>query len=110
MNVLFQMVLIGIITVLIAFVMYMALRLHPQPVQRGSKLAHFTIPVLSPFASVVGTIFCSDSVACSHCDCHKVEHETSAVGSKTVISGLAISAVLVYFLVARRYPRTNLIQ
>jgi len=62
-TVLLQMVLIGIITVLIAFVMYMALQPHPQPVQRGSKLAHFTIPVLSPFASVVGTVFRSSSVA-----------------------------------------------
>ncbi|KAJ7076451.1 hypothetical protein B0H15DRAFT_955619 [Mycena belliarum] len=53
---------------------------HAGPTARGHKLpAHFTIPILSPFTSVV-------------------EHETSVIGSKTLAIFALVLAGLAYFM------------
>ncbi|KAL0571338.1 hypothetical protein V5O48_010620 [Marasmius crinis-equi] len=52
---------------------------NPRHDPRSRSFTHFTIPVLSPFASVV-------------------EHETSAIGARTIAAVSAVLATLVYFM------------
>jgi hypothetical protein len=60
----------------VGFVFYHAIYSHSHP---KSGAWHFTIPILSPFTSVV-------------------EHESSVIGSKTIAFGGSIMAMLAYFM------------
>lgn len=74
-------ILIGVLVLFAAalfFVYVTSAPLNPRNDPRGKSFAHFTIPILSPFASVV-------------------EHETSTVGAKTILSISMVFATLVYF-------------
>ncbi|KAK1223468.1 hypothetical protein PQX77_013657 [Marasmius sp. AFHP31] len=64
---------------------------NPRHDPRSKSFAHFTIPILSPFASVV-------------------EHETSAIGTRTIAAVSTVLAILVYFMFRHwmqnaRHPR-----
>ncbi|KAF7972726.1 hypothetical protein HWV62_41547 [Athelia sp. TMB] len=74
--------LLGFLAFLMAAVSYLihatSKQCVPQP-SRWTLPSHFTIPILSPFASVV-------------------EHETSVLGAKAIIACAALAAVLAYFM------------
>ncbi|CCM04493.1 uncharacterized protein FIBRA_06673 [Fibroporia radiculosa] len=75
-----EMLVVALIACLVAFVcaiMYMHVRSLDQRASRWSVPTHFTIPILSPFASVV-------------------EHETSVIGNRLLAVGAAIFAILAY--------------
>ncbi|KIY71335.1 hypothetical protein CYLTODRAFT_346084 [Cylindrobasidium torrendii FP15055 ss-10] len=71
--------LFATIALLCLLVVYMGLRYNePKPKHHHWLLpSHFTIPILSPFTSVV-------------------EHETSALGAKVIIPSVMVSALLFY--------------
>ncbi|GLB45218.1 hypothetical protein LshimejAT787_2001230 [Lyophyllum shimeji] len=70
--------LLGLVAVLLVLVIYLATHYTRQSTARTPS--HFTIPILSPFTSVV-------------------EHETSVVGSKTIALVLVVIAVLSYVFI-----------
>ncbi|KAF9078379.1 hypothetical protein BDP27DRAFT_1309500 [Rhodocollybia butyracea] len=74
-------ILMGILFLFTLFMLisHISLAHKPSRAGRGSQWAHFTIPILSPFASVV-------------------EHEVSVIGSRTITSVCLIIAGLAYFL------------
>ncbi|KAG6908944.1 hypothetical protein DXG01_002723 [Tephrocybe rancida] len=75
-------ILLGFIAMLITLVVYLSASHNPP----RNTPAHFTIPILSPFTSVV-------------------EHETSIIGSKTIALFLLIVAALSYLAIRIRFWR-----
>ncbi|TFK64239.1 hypothetical protein BDN72DRAFT_901721 [Pluteus cervinus] len=75
----------GLILCILAFGVIFAYTSQRQPPPKGGwRPTHFTIPILSPFASVV-------------------ENETSVIGSKTLIACFIAFLCMVYFLIRKRY-------
>ncbi|KAE9406567.1 hypothetical protein BT96DRAFT_987406 [Gymnopus androsaceus JB14] len=73
-------ILLGFILIITFSMLFSQLSLvHSPPSGRQAQWAHFTIPILSPFASVV-------------------EHEVSVIGSKTITAIFLIIACLAYLL------------
>jgi uncharacterized membrane protein YidH (DUF202 family) len=74
------------------------------PATRGRKVpAHFTIPIFSPFTSVVRTIlFLFSQLVFTT---RQVEHETSVIGSKTLAVFALILAGLAYFVFRHWFAR-----
>ncbi|KIY49721.1 hypothetical protein FISHEDRAFT_57981 [Fistulina hepatica ATCC 64428] len=68
------MILVAVVLILFTVVICFAVQRKPE---RNRSFAHFTIPVLSPFASVI-------------------EHETSVIGSKTISLFVVCFCVLIY--------------
>ncbi|KAF9455672.1 hypothetical protein BDZ94DRAFT_1178921 [Collybia nuda] len=77
--------LLAAICLLVALVIYLATHhtRHAAQRSRWSLPSHFTIPILSPFTSVV-------------------EHETSVIGSRTIIALFALTAGVAYLLIRHR--------
>ncbi|KAF9492686.1 hypothetical protein BDN71DRAFT_1451163 [Pleurotus eryngii] len=74
--------LIGCVILLVSVVIYLAVSTHRRSSKQASWLtlpSHFTIPILSPFTSVV-------------------EHETSMLSSRTIAMLVLSSACLLYFM------------
>ncbi|KAF5381266.1 hypothetical protein D9615_008416 [Tricholomella constricta] len=77
--------LISLVAVLVALVIYLATHYARHSTTRATP-SHFTIPILSPFTSVV-------------------EHETSVIGSKTIAMVLLVLSVLAYLFIRIRFAR-----
>ncbi|KAF5375673.1 hypothetical protein D9615_009331 [Tricholomella constricta] len=80
-----MVLLMGLVAVLVALVIYLATHYTRHSTTRATP-SHFTIPILSPFTSVV-------------------EHETSVIGSKTIAMVLLALSVLAYLFIRIRFAR-----
>lgn len=82
-------VLLASLCSLVALVIYLAAHYTRQTSVRHpwSLPSHFTIPILSPFTSVV-------------------EHETSVIGSKVITVGLLLATGMAYLMLRQRISRT----
>jgi hypothetical protein len=87
------MVLIGCLLLLLVLLLVVLL------VTRQTSVPHFTIPILSPFASVVRASYIPGVFA----DCEQVEHESSSVSAKAVV--VVVLGVVVYCKVVRPFQR-----
>ncbi|KAG6812462.1 hypothetical protein H0H92_002727 [Tricholoma furcatifolium] len=74
-------ILLGMIALLLSLVVYLFATRSNQKTP-----THFTIPILSPFTSVI-------------------EHETSVIGSKTITLLILVGAALSYFAIRLRFGR-----
>jgi len=99
------MVLGSCIAILTGLLVYFASHSCSKPPASGWGLAsHFTIPILSPFTSVVSCVSLGIYLTLNH-PLHQVEHETSVMGTKVVIATVMVLAGLAYALV--RYWLTS---
>ncbi|RDB30657.1 hypothetical protein Hypma_005782 [Hypsizygus marmoreus] len=82
-----RLVIILLVFILFLVVLIMYLATHHTRQTSARPASHFTIPILSPFTSVV-------------------EHETSVIGSKTITMVLVLLAAFAYFLMRHRLSRS----
>ncbi|KAF8651121.1 hypothetical protein AX16_004867 [Volvariella volvacea WC 439] len=79
-------ILISSVFILISVIIYLSI--HTTSRNKRSSMLHFTIPVLSPFTSVV-------------------ENETSVMGTKALVGLFLTAALLIYMLVRHRGGRIS---
>lgn len=88
-----QLLLLSWLIALLAVISYLLLRGSSATGSKRPSALHFTIPILSPFTSVV-----SGPSSYLHAGVHsvQVEHETSAINSRTVAIVAVVAAALAY--------------
>lgn len=99
-----QFFTITCIMVLLAFIIYLLMTHSPASKQAASRWgAHFTIPILSPFTSVVSyllfppaTSVCHRGVGLLTSSITQIEHEVSTFGTTALIGFAFVFACLAY--------------
>ena len=102
------MVLIALICFLVLLVIYLATHYTRQNTVRGAWAflpSHFTIPILSPFTSVVSRSMFPQTTLSNSSATPQVEHETSVVGSKTITMICLALTGLAYLIFRHRLSR-----
>ena len=96
-----QLFLIGVLMLFSAalfFVYVTSAPSNPRHDPRSRSLTHFTIPILSPFASVVRRGLSLAVRRTRALIDIQVEHETSTIGTRTIAAVSTVLATLIYFM------------
>lgn len=90
--------MLATLALLVSAVLFILVRFVPTPTPPGKGSVHFTIPILSPFASVVRLRTTEAKRVCLLTLCFiQIEHETSAV-NVPLVAVLLLSAGIALFV------------